>query len=146
MLFASRLDQSHPGNLRTLLIGLGVLFMLLPAVNLTNLNVSRAAERAAEIGVRRAFGAPRRALLGQFLLENLVVSLLGGALGFLLSGLTLAAINASGLVPHLALGLNLRVAGWALAGAVFFSLLSGLWPAYRMSRLAPITALAGGPR
>ena len=146
MLFASRLDQSHPGNLRTLLISLGVLFMLLPAVNLTNLNVSRAAERAAEIGVRRAFGAPRRALLGQFLLENLVVSLLGGALGFLLSGLTLAAINASGLVPHLALGLNLRVAGWALAGAVFFSLLSGLWPAYRMSRLAPINALAGGPR
>jgi putative ABC transport system permease protein len=146
MLFASRLDEAHPGGLRALLVGLGVLFMLLPAVNLTNLNVSRVAERAAEIGVRRAFGAPRRALLGQFLLENLVVSLLGGALGFLLSGLTLAAINASGFVPHLDLGLNLGVAGWTFAGTVLFSLFSGFWPAWRMSRLAPIRALAGGPR
>jgi putative ABC transport system permease protein len=146
LILSSRLDRARPGQLLALLVGAGVLFMLLPAVNLTNLNISRAAERAAEIGVRRAFGAPRRALLGQFLLENLVLSLLGGALGFVLSGLVLAAINASGFIPYLDLRLNPTVACWTLLAAIVFGLLSGLWPAYRLSRLAPIAALSGGPR
>ena len=44
--------------------------MLLPAVNLVNLNVSRIMERASEIGVRKAFGASSRALVGQFVVEN----------------------------------------------------------------------------
>ena len=146
LLFSPRLAEAHPGRLRGFLIGFGLLFMLLPAVNLTNLNASRVAERSAEIGVRRAFGAPKRALLGQFLFENLVLSLLGGGLGFALSAAVLAAINASGFVPYLDVGLNLAVAGWTLVAAVAFGLLSGLWPAYRMSRMAPVDALSGGPR
>jgi putative ABC transport system permease protein len=48
-------------------IGLMVLFMLFPAINLVNINASRIIERSSEVGVRRAFGASRRTLVGQFL-------------------------------------------------------------------------------
>ena len=53
--------------------------MLLPAVNLVNLNISRIMERASEIGVRKAFGASSRTLVGQFVVENLVLTLVGAA-------------------------------------------------------------------
>ena len=56
--------------------------MLLPAVNLVNLNASRIMERASEIGVRKAFGASSRTLVGQFVVENVVLTLIGAALGF----------------------------------------------------------------
>ena len=55
--------------------------MLLPTVNLVNLNVSRMMERASEIGVRKAFGASSRTLVGQFVVENVALSLIGGAVG-----------------------------------------------------------------
>ena len=44
--------------------------MLLPTVNLVNINLSRILERASEIGVRKAFGASSRTLVGQFVVEN----------------------------------------------------------------------------
>ena len=67
----------------------GLLFMLLPTVNLVNLNVSRIMERASEIGVRKAFGASSRTLVGQFVVENVVLTLIGAAVGFVLSFLVL---------------------------------------------------------
>ncbi len=56
------------------MVGAALLFMLLPTVNLVNLNVSRIMERASEIGVRKAFGASSRTLVGQFVVENLVLT------------------------------------------------------------------------
>jgi putative ABC transport system permease protein len=146
LMFSPQYERAEPGLLRAILMTLGVGFMLLPAVNLTNLNLSRIAERASEIGVRRAFGARRRSLVGQFLLESVMVSLAGGAIGFLLAALALGAINRAGLVPYADFRLDLAVGGWTLAAATLFGLLSGVWPAWRMSRLAPATALAGGSR
>ena len=71
-----------PGGFVTKLVlvlsGLALAFMALPALNLVNLSVSRALERAGEIGVRRAFGASRAALVGQFVLENVILTLIGG--------------------------------------------------------------------
>ena len=52
---------------------------LIPTVNLVNINISRIMERASEIGVRKAFGAPARTLVGQFLVENVLLTLVGGA-------------------------------------------------------------------
>ena len=51
----------------------------MPTVNLVNINISRIMERASEIGVRKAFGAPARTLVGQFLVENVLLTLVGGA-------------------------------------------------------------------
>ena len=80
MLFERRPQDGQPGGCcAALLAALALLFMLLPAVNLVNLNLSRILERASEIGVRKAFGASSRTLVGQFVVENLVLTLLGGA-------------------------------------------------------------------
>jgi putative ABC transport system permease protein len=130
--------------MRGLLASLAVLFMTLPALNLITLNLSRILERASEIGVRKAFGAPRRSLVGQFVLENVVLTLLGGVCAFVLAIGALALLNRSGIIPHAHFVMNLRVFGYAMLTAVFFGLLSGAYPAWRMSRLDPVTALRGG--
>ncbi len=122
------------------------LFMLLPAVNLMNLNTSRILERASEIGVRKAFGASSRTLVGQFIIENVVLTLVGAAIGFVLAAWLLQAINASGLIQYASLHLNYRIFAWGVALAVVFGLLSGVYPAWRMSRLHPVQALKGASR
>ena len=122
------------------------LFMLLPAVNLINLNTSRILERASEIGVRKAFGAASWTLVGQFIVENLVLTLVGAAVGFVLAGWLLGLLNGSGLIEYADLRLNYRIFFWGALLAVAFGLLSGVYPAWRMSRLHPVQALKGTAR
>jgi len=121
-------------------------FMLLPAVNLMNLNTSRILERASEIGVRKAFGASSRVLVGQFVVENVVLTLVGAALGFVIAAWLLRAINASGIIQYASLQLNYRIFAWGVGLALVFGLLSGVYPAWRMSRLHPVEALKGASR
>ncbi|HKQ61255.1 MAG TPA: ABC transporter permease [Candidatus Polarisedimenticolaceae bacterium] len=136
-------NSDAPGQLFALIAGGALAFMLLPTVNLVNLNLSRILERTSEIGVRKAFGASSLRLVGQFVVENVVLTLVGGALGWVLSALALAALNSSGLLPYARFGLNLRVFGYGLVLAVLFGVLSGVYPAWRMSRLHPVQALRG---
>lgn len=142
-IFSDGNRSSHPLRLGLLLGAFALLFMTLPALNLVNLALSRILERASEIGVRRAFGAPRRALVAQFLVENVVLTLLGAVLGLVLAAATLAAINASGVVPYSDFALSFRVFAWGVGLALVFAVLSGVLPAWRMSRLDPVAALSG---
>jgi len=135
--------ESRPELLWALFIGLAVLFMILPSVNLVNINLSRILDRASEIGVRKAFGASSRTLVGQFVVENVVLTLLGSAIGLVLAVAVLAGLNASGLIPYADLRLNFRVFFEGLALALFFGLFSGVYPAWKMSRLHPVQALRG---
>jgi putative ABC transport system permease protein len=149
--FASRFfspnhEQSRPKTLLAALILLMVLFMLLPTVNLININISRMLERSSEIGVRRAFGASSRTLIGQFVVENVLLTLVGGALGFAGSWMMLKAISESGLIPYSDFHINFRVFLYGLALTIFLGLFSGVYPAWKMSRLNPISALKGGTR
>ena len=137
---------SKPALLWAFIASMMLLFALLPTVNLVNLNMSRIMERAAEIGVRKAFGASSRALVGQFIVENVVLSLVGGGLGFAASVFVLEAVNRSGLVPYARFGMNYRIFVCGLGLAVCFGVLSGVYPAWRMSRLHPVQALKGAPR
>ena len=143
-------DRKDPGSqvwrMVALLLVLGLLFILIPTVNLVNINISRIMERASEIGVRKAFGAPSRTLVGQFLVENVLLTLIGGAIGFLLSIFVLRGIAQSGLLAYAQFTVNLRVFAYGVALAVVFGLISGVYPAWRMSRLNPVQALKGGPR
>lgn len=120
------------------------LFILLPTVNLVNINISRILERASEIGVRKAFGASSLTLVGQFVTENVVLTMVGGLIGFALSALVLSAITRSGWIAHAQFGINLRVFLYALALAALFGIISGVYPAWRLSRLQPVDALRGG--
>jgi putative ABC transport system permease protein len=131
------------GRFARLGLGLGLLFLLLPALNLVNINVSRTLERASEIGVRKAFGATSGRLVGQFLVENIFLTLLGGVLGLALAAGVLALINSSHFLAYAHLGLNERVFGVALGIVLFFGVLSGAYPAYKMSKLHAVRALKG---
>lgn len=137
-------SEDAGGRMMAILLTVAALFMILPAVNLVNLNVSRALERASEIGVRRAFGASARDLLLQFLFENVVISVVGGVLALASSAIVLALLNASDLIPYAHFSLNWRIAAWGFGFALAFGVISGVWPAWRLSRLTPIQALAGG--
>lgn len=142
-LFSQHGEAAHAARLRMIMLGAMLLFMLLPTVNLININLSRILERASEIGVRKAFGASSGRLVGQFVVENVVLSLLGAVIGLLLAALALGALNRSGLIPYSDFQLNWRVFGYGLLLTVFFGVLSGVYPAWRMSRLHPVQALRG---
>jgi putative ABC transport system permease protein len=144
--FGDRKDPARQGSKLTLfLVIAALLFVTLPTVNLVNVNISRILERASEIGVRKAFGAPTRSLVAQFVVENVILTLAGGAIGLVLSALVLRALNQSGMFAHAALSVNARVFAYGVVMAIAFGIFSGVYPAWRMARLHPVEALKGGP-
>ncbi len=135
--------------LKYLMIALA--FILLPAINLMALNFARIHERGEEIAVRKSFGAPGSALKGQFLFENVLMTLTGGVLGILLSYLIVGLLgdvitlrmNFFSNVP-LTFSFNLSVFIVAMAACLVFALLSGFLPAIRLSKMKPAVYLKGG--
>jgi putative ABC transport system permease protein len=112
-------------------------------MNLVNMTVSRIFERSSEIGVRKAFGASVSTLVWQFVVENVVLTLVGGALAVIFSLVALDILNDSGVMPFAHFALNLYVLLYGLLITLFFGVFSGVLPAYRMSRLHPVEALRG---
>jgi putative ABC transport system permease protein len=118
-----------------------VMFMGLPAINLVNVNVSRILERASEIGVRKAFGAPSKALLWQFIIENIFITMIGGVFALGLSYLVIHLINSAGWIAYADLTINMPVFIISIGVCLLFGLLSGVLPAFRMSKLKIVEAL-----
>jgi putative ABC transport system permease protein len=116
-------------------------FLLLPTLNLVNLNLSRILERASEIGVRKAFGASSGTLVVQFIVENVILTLIGGIIGVVLSLIVIGILNQAELLSHVELSLNYKVLGISLLICLFFGCMSGVYPAWRMSRMQIATAL-----
>jgi putative ABC transport system permease protein len=145
-MFVGNGGDNYANTLLAILLGAALLFMVLPTINLVNLNVSRILERASEIGVRKAFGASSWTLVGQFVVENVLLTLVGGVLGLLFSLFALRLLSHSNLIPYADFHLNYRIFLYGLALALFFGLFSGVYPAWKMSRLNPVEALKGGGR
>ena len=137
------LDGDNLGAFYLIVGGLALLFMLLPALNLVNLNVTRILERSGEIGVRKAFGATGSNLVSQFLVENVVLALVGGLLGLALAAGALALVNEAHPVAYAHFALSWSVFGWGMLLTLIFGLMSGVYPAWKMSRLNPVAALRG---
>lgn len=106
--------------------------------NLFSLSVS---ERSAEIGLRRALGARSSAVLTQFLLEAVVLTIAGGLAGL---GLGLALGQLLSRLDILTIQFSWKVFGLALASAVAVGLVFGLKPARQAAGLRPVEALQGG--
>jgi putative ABC transport system permease protein len=121
--------------------GFVFIFMLLPTLNLVNINITRIMERSSEIGVRKAFGASSKTLVYQFVVENIILTLLGGLIGIVLSVIALYFINSANLIANLDLTINFTVLFCGLLVCLVFGLLSGVYPAWRMSKLNVVTAL-----
>jgi putative ABC transport system permease protein len=134
-------EDGGVGRLTLILVFVVLLFMLLPALNLININISRILERSSEIGVRKAFGASGRSLVGQFIVENMILTFLGCVIGLMLSFVILQVINNSDLIPNMRLRINFTVLALSIVACLVFGFLSGVYPAWRMSRLPVVTAL-----
>ena len=138
-------EEAAAAKLRWRLLSVGgymLLFMILPALHLVNLSIGRIEERTSEIGVRKSFGASTRTLVGQFVAENVLLTLMGGALclawcwGFL-------ALAVVVMGTQIDAGVLARTFLYGLLLALVFGVLSGAYPAWRMARLHPVQALTG---
>lgn len=136
-------DPDAGARLLAILAGAMLAFMALPVLSLMNINTSRILDRASEIGVRKSFGASSGHLVRQFIVENLVVTMLGGLLGLLLAIVALWLLGSSGVLRGESFAFNYRVFGLGLVYILVFGLLSAAGPALRMSRLDPVHALKG---
>lgn len=136
-------EDGGVGKLLFIAVIFVLLFMLLPTLNLVNINISRIMERSSEIGVRKAFGASGMTLVVQFIVENIILTFLGCVIGIALAFIVLQVINNSDLIANIHLTINLTVLFFSLLACLVFGLLSGVYPAWRMSRLQVVTALKG---
>lgn len=112
--------------------------LLVGGIGVVGIMMISVTERTREIGIRKAVGATRQEILWQFLVEAAVLTLLGGAAGMAL-GAGLAELVAS--QTPIPASIPLWAVATALAMAVLTGMLFGLVPAYRASRMNPVTAL-----
>jgi predicted permease len=139
----SNLRRRTESPLTALLVMVSLL-LLIACANVAGLLVARAASRQRELAVRVSIGASRGRLVRQLVAESLLLAILGGALGLLV-----ARWGADGLLALLtatdsavAVPMDIRVLGFALATSLITGLLFGLLPAWRASGISPAQTLS----
>jgi len=128
-------------TMKMILLGLFLFFTILPTLNLINLNVSRIMDRSSEIGVRKAFGAHKGNIITQFIVENIVQTILGGLIGLGIAWLLISTINKGGYLGDSVLMFNTKFFIYSFIITLIFGVLSGFLPAYKMSKLQIVNAL-----
>jgi len=127
------------GVLTIFLGSIAAISLLVGGIGIMNIMLVSVTERTREIGIRKAIGAKRRDILIQFLIEAVVLSMIGGAIGILLgfAGSQVVSSLAQELKTVVSLQAVLLATGFSAAVGLFF----GIYPATRAARLNPIDAL-----
>jgi macrolide transport system ATP-binding/permease protein len=136
-----RVKDAVKSDLNLLFLILGGVSLIVGAIGIANVTLVSVMERTGEIGLRRALGASRRHIAGQFLVESGTMGLVGGILGASLGTLVVVAVSAyQSWTPVLdpAAPFAAPVLGAAIG------LISGFYPAMRAARMAPVDALRAG--
>ncbi len=123
----------------TIVLGsIACISLVVGGIGIMNIMLVSVTERTREIGLRKAIGAKRGDILLQFLIEAIVISVLGGAIGILLGVLGSILIgNLADMTTVVTLQAVLLATGFSIGVGVFF----GIYPATRAARLSPIDAL-----
>lgn len=136
----------NPGDFRYvyLFAAIGLIILIIAGINYVNLATARASRRMAEIGVRKAVGASRGQLMGQFLAESLFLTVVAMILAV---GLAEMAIESFGAVLDRTIELDVTeglTAFFLLGLTGLLGLLAGWFPALVLARTSPVSALRGG--
>jgi ABC-type antimicrobial peptide transport system permease subunit len=138
---ADSLRNRVEGDVNSLFLILGGVSLLVGAIGIANVTLVSVLERVGEIGLRRAVGARRRHIAGQFLLESTAMGFVGGIIGATIGVLVIVILAASrDWTPVLAPWIPI---GAPLLGAAT-GLFAGIFPSLRASSLEPVDALRSG--
>ncbi|MDO8270185.1 MAG: ABC transporter permease [Candidatus Levybacteria bacterium] len=130
--------QTITGLLTAMIVGISGISLVVGGVGVMNIMLVSVTERTKEIGLLKAIGAKQKDILTQFLMESVVMTLLGGLMGILLGTTGAYAISKIANIPFVVSipAILIAVGVSTLVGIVF-----GLYPARRAARLSPIDAL-----
>ncbi len=126
------------GFLSLLLAGIASISLVVGGIGIMNIMLVSVRERTREIGIRKAIGARNRDILFQFLVEALVLSVAGGAIGIAFG---VAASAGIGAIAGWGLNLSAQTIVLAVAFSLVVGVVFGVWPARQAARLDPIEAL-----
>lgn len=130
--------QQQSQLLSFLLAGIASVSLLVGGIGIMNIMLVSVTERTREIGLRKAIGARKGSILSQFLLESVVMCLVGGLIGIGLGFLAVQYVSGALQVPPV---VNVEAIMLAFGFSVFVGLFFGFYPAMRASSLQPIEAL-----
>jgi putative ABC transport system permease protein len=130
--------RSISQGVMTALVALVGMSMVVGGIVLMNTMLVSVTERTREIGVRKAVGAPRGAIVWQFLIESATLSVIGGVVGMTIGFLIAAAVSAVSVLPYV---VNAAIVVIALVVTIGIGLVFGTYPAVRAARLDPVEAL-----
>ena len=130
--------------LNILLGGIAAISLIVGGIGIMNIMLVTVTERTCEIGIRKAIGASRRTILVQFLIEAVVLCMLGCALGIFVSWGILQIISAITASASISFRLNGRVVVLSVLFCFLIGVIFGLYPANKAAKMKPIDALHYG--
>jgi len=122
--------------INTVLVAIGSISLLVGGIGIMNIMYASVTERTKEIGIRRAIGATKQDIMIQFMAESVILSVFGGTLGLVLSGLVVAAVHS-----FFPASLNLFSVVVAVGISSLIGIFFGVFPARKASNLSPIDAI-----